>query len=124
MKAQLQLVYGVTLEPGPTDARSWSRQDWYAGPAAGEQSSFSGPRGRGRGRGRSFGRGRGGASYRTGRPYGEKAPEDVQHGPWTQEKGDKEGLDTIHKMRESSQALHAEGISEFVQLCQLKYGEQ
>lgn len=135
LPAQLQLVYGVTLEPGPDEARSWSRQAWYSDGVNRDGVSGGGVfrrggRGRGRGstrggRGRGFGRGwhGGGATNRVDLPYGEKAPDDVQHGPWTQEKGDNEGLDVIRKMRNASDEVHAEGMEEFVQLCRLKFGE-
>lgn len=51
-------------------------------------------------------------------------PDDRQHGPWTQEKGDKEALAVVKKMREgdgSSEDEAAEGMREFVELCQIKF---
>lgn len=50
--------------------------------------------------------------------------EDRQHGQWTQEKGDKEGLAVIKKMRQGGgeEDEKAEGMREFVELCLMKFG--
>ncbi|KAK5119281.1 hypothetical protein LTR85_007637 [Meristemomyces frigidus] len=117
LKLQLQRIYGLTLEPGPDETRSWNRQPLY-GQQRTDAPNF---RGRGRGRGRGFdtgvrgGRGRGGF----------QANEDRQHGPWTQEKGDKEGLAVIKKMRQGDEEDEkAEGMREFVELCLMKFGPE
>lgn len=115
LKIQLQTIYGLTLEPGPDEARSWNRQPLY-GQHRPEPPSF---RGRGRGRGRGSDRGGRGGRGRGGF----EANEDRQHGPWTQEKGDKEGLAVIKKMRLGGEDdRKAEGMREFVELCVLKFG--
>ncbi|KAK3721711.1 hypothetical protein LTR37_002876 [Vermiconidia calcicola] len=113
LKVQLQMVYGLTLEPGPDEARSWNR-----GPLPGfaQQHMRGGARGRARGRGQRGGRaGRGGG-------YESFDPEERQRGPWTQEKGDKEGLGVIKKMRESGDEEDGEGLREFIELCGIKFG--
>ncbi|KAK6396084.1 hypothetical protein LTR65_010194 [Meristemomyces frigidus] len=123
LTVQLQTIYALTLEPGPDEARSWNRQPLY-GEQRPEPRSF---RGRGRGRGaRGFDRG-GRGSDRGGRGGrgrgGFQANEDRQHGPWTQEKGDKEGLVVVKKMRLGNEDdAKAEGMREFLELCQMKFG--
>ena len=51
-------------------------------------------------------------------------PDERQRGPWTQDKGDKEALAVIKKMREGREGEDdaAEGMREFVELCRLRYG--
>ena len=51
-------------------------------------------------------------------------PEERQRGPWTQEKGDKEALATIKKMRSGDGEPDdlTEGTREFVELCRIKFG--
>lgn len=113
LKAQLQVVYGLTLEPGPDDSRSWNR-----GPLLGslDPDRVSNLRGRGRGRGARGPRG--------GRGGREQMPqEDRQHGMWTQGKGDREALAAVKKWRTGhDEEGMAEGMREFVELCQLKFG--
>lgn len=117
LRTQLQAVYGLTLQPGPDETRTWNR---------GALPGFTAPRrgfdaGRGRARGRSA---RGQRGSRGGRGGHEHMPDDRQHGPWTQEKGDKEALAVVKKMREgdgSSEDEAAEGMREFVELCQIKF---
>ena len=114
LRIQLQAVYGLTLEPGPDEAKSWNRQ-----PLPGVARSYHSRRGsRGRGRGRGIGNHRGGA-YRM-----DTAPEERQHGPWNQEKGDKEALSVIKNIREagSDNDKTSAGMREFVELCQIKFG--
>ncbi|SMQ46666.1 unnamed protein product [Zymoseptoria tritici ST99CH_3D7] len=113
IKHQLQLAYGVTLEPGPDDAYGWNRKDWLDE----HRPTFHQQRGRGGRGGRGNTRGGGG-----GRQEHEFA--DWQRGPWTQEKGDKFGLHYIHQMRndERNDEL-AEGLNEFIELCQLRFGK-
>jgi len=113
LRHQLQVMYGLTLEPGPDEARTWSKK-----PLFGFQS-YPSNESRGRGRGhvgrsaRSRGRGRGGRSVQEERP----------HGPWTQEKGDKEALLIMKKMQEGLENDElSEGLREFVTLCQIKHG--
>lgn len=49
--------------------------------------------------------------------------ENRQHGPWTQEKGDKEALAVMKKMRSGAEEdVRAEGMREFIQLCHMKFG--
>nr|POE46991.1 hypothetical protein CFP56_00323 [Quercus suber] len=110
---QLQMIYGLTLDPGPEDARTWNRQRIYGDPAP---EYF---RGRGRGRGRGFGarggRGRGGHDEHSDRP----------RGLWTPEKGEKDGLTVIKRMREGPvDDERAEGLREFGELCRMRFGEQ
>jgi zinc finger HIT domain-containing protein 3 len=122
LKAQLQIAYAHTLDPGPNDKFSWHRQpllgSLYPDPA------HTHHRGRGRGRG-----GRGGRSQRGARgSWGGRAElndpsEERQRGPWTQEKGDKESLLAIKKMKMGDERDEkAEGMREFVELCQIKFG--
>jgi hypothetical protein len=57
-------------------------------------------------------------------PYAEKSPAEMQHGPWSQEKGDKEATDLMKQMRNATDESHADGMEEFLQLCQMRFGEQ
>ena len=50
-------------------------------------------------------------------------PPDRQHGAWTQEKGDKEALSVVKKMRNGAGEEKAEGMKEFNELCQMKFGQ-
>lgn len=50
--------------------------------------------------------------------------EERQHGNWTREKGDKEALVVMKRMRKGKQDdERAEGLREFVRLVAMKYGE-
>ena len=123
LKMQLQAAYALTLEPGPDEARSWYRQ-----PLPGVQSSSPiSKRGnfRGRGRGRADrGRGmrrRGGFGGHGGH---DEMSEERQHGAWTQEKGDKEALLVLKKMKQAGEdEERAEGMREFVELCSMRFGD-
>lgn len=114
LKYQLQLAYGVTLEPGPDEEFTWGRRDWLDDERNAVRGGFRG-RGRGRGRG-ARARGRG------GRFIPELPHDDRQRGPWTQEKGDKQALNLVHRMRIGSEDELVEGMSEFIELCQIKFG--
>ncbi|KAK5136829.1 hypothetical protein LTR08_001751 [Meristemomyces frigidus] len=117
LKIQLQAVYGHTLEPGPDDARSWNREPMY-GDGRPDTNSFRG-RGRGRGRGKGFDRGGRGGRGRGGF----HTDDDRQHGAWTREKGDKEALAVVKKMRQGGEDdAKAEGMREFLELCLMKFG--
>ncbi len=114
LKVQLQGIYGLTLEPGPDEARSWNRQ-----PLPGAVTSYHSSRGA-----RGRGRGRGNFSNRGGYP-GKTFPEqEREHGPWTQAKGDKEALSVIKNMRKDGSEKDdlCEGMREFIELCQIKFG--
>ena len=116
LKVQLQTVYGLTLEPGPDEARTWNRQ-----PLPGSSQPVHDARRRGRGRGDRGHRGGRGA-----KGGWNDVPEERQRGPWTQEKGDKEALGVIKKMREGSIGEGddaSEGMREFVELCMIKFGK-
>ncbi|RMY47766.1 hypothetical protein D0863_15559 [Hortaea werneckii] len=129
LKIQIQALYALTLEPGPEDARTWSRE-----PLPGDSIRTPGPgfntRGRGGRGGRRGGRGRGGS----GVGGDTTALEGRQHGAWTVEKGEKEALGTMRKMRRrgtgnqglqtSSGSDKAEGLQEFVELCMLRFGPE
>ncbi|KAI7353894.1 hypothetical protein KC354_g11351 [Hortaea werneckii] len=131
LRIQLQALYALTLEPGPEEARTWSRQP-LPGESAPATGTGFGQRGRGGRRG-GRGRGRGGGSG-----FGGNATpsEGRQHGPWTVEKGEKEALGTMKKMRVGSQNNNgssgggggggdkAEGLKEFVELCLLRFGPE
>lgn len=56
----------------------------------------------------------------------ESEREEREHGAWTQAKGDKEALTVMKKMRgEDSEADDMnEGMREFVQLCQMRFGDE
>ncbi|KAI6912760.1 hypothetical protein D0867_06157 [Hortaea werneckii] len=136
LKIQLQALYALTLEPGPEEARTWSRE-----PLPGDAVPTPGPgmnsRGRGGGRGGRRG-GRGGGRGRGGSGGGGEATAAMeggrQHGVWTVEKGEKEALGTMRKMRRrgtgnqglqtSSGSDKAEGLQEFVELCMLRFGPE
>lgn len=48
--------------------------------------------------------------------------EERQHGMWTQEKGDKEALSVMRRMRLAGQEDEkAEGLREFGELCLIKF---
>lgn len=112
LKVQLQLIYGLTLEPGPEDARTWNR-----GPLFGEQSSTQ------RGRNRGRGRGRAGQGSRMGEKRYAGREEERPRGPWTQEKGEGEAIRLVGKMRAGpGEDELAEGMREFVELCVMRYG--
>ncbi|KAF2172870.1 hypothetical protein M409DRAFT_16824 [Zasmidium cellare ATCC 36951] len=118
LKNQLQLVYGVTLEPGPNETSSWARKNWFKdGHDEQSESNRGGFRDRGRGRGRIRGRG---GRYIPDTPSSDNG----LHGAWTQEKGNKQAQDIIHAMRSSGKSDLAEGMEEFIQLCHLKFGEK
>ncbi|KAF2479153.1 hypothetical protein BDY17DRAFT_356557 [Neohortaea acidophila] len=115
LKVQLQTIYGLTLEPGPDEARSWNRRPLpgFAPP------SFIARGGRGRGRGT----GRRGMNDRGGRGGYDNASEERERGPWTQAKGDKEAVGVLAKMRTGNVGGEdvAEGMKEFIQLCPTAY---
>lgn len=119
LKIQLQAIYGLTLEPGPNEARSWNRQ-----PLPGFQpASFQHRGGRGRGRGRGdFGRG----GAKGGRFGTDSSRDEREHGAWTQAKGDKEALKVMKKMRgEGDEVANVnEGMREFVELCRIRFGDE
>lgn len=100
LRIQLQSVYGLTLEPPPSDPQD-------------QQSSF-GSRGRG-GRG---GRGSGGWRGQRGR-YGQQSQQPRQS-HWNQVKGDKEAADAFKRMRDREG--DSEGLAEFVKLITMKFG--
>lgn len=127
LKAQLQVIYGLTLEPGPDDKWTWNKQPLLPPPFSGApRRIFRGGAGRGRGmrgaRGMRGGRGRGGYD----RDGGREAFEERQHGLWTHEKGDKEALLAMKKMKTTGVGREdderVEGMREFVELCQIKFG--
>lgn len=114
---QLQAIYGLTLEPGPNEARTWNRQ-----PLPGlSPPNLPSRGGRGRGRGRND-LGHGGS--RGGRYGTATVGDEREYGPWTQTKGDKEALSVIKKMRGEGSELDdvSEGMKEFVELCRIKFG--
>ncbi|KAK3675076.1 hypothetical protein LTR78_005010 [Recurvomyces mirabilis] len=119
LQAQLQVAYGLTLEPSPEDKFSWSR-----GPLLGALDPSRGRSTRGRGNDRRGGRGgRGSRGGRGGRHDVEEASEERQRGAWTQDKGDKEALLAIKKMKTGGERDEkAEGMREFVELCQMRFG--
>lgn len=120
LKVQLQAIYGLTLEPGPDEARTWNRQRL---PGFDPPRLYSrGGRSRGRGRGRGDGRGGGrGGRFDPGPDEGER-----EYGAWTQAKGDKEALKVMKKLRGDDQQLTDlnEGMREFVELCQIRFGDK
>ncbi|KAM3418556.1 hypothetical protein BST61_g4533 [Cercospora zeina] len=117
LRYQIQLVYGVTIEPGPEDAYTWGKQKWFDDGSNPQRSK--GFRGRG-------GRGRGGfrGGFQSGRDntMDELPVEERQHGPWTQTKADKQGLDLIKKLREVNHIELSEGMREFTKLCVIRFG--
>jgi zinc finger HIT domain-containing protein 3 len=118
LKTQLQVIYGLTLEPGPDDERSWNRRPLFADPTA------RGGHNRGRGRGHS----RGGRGGRHGVKRGryEIPAEGRPRGSWTQDKGDKEALAVMKKMRAAAPNgladAKTDGMREFIDLCLMKFG--
>ena len=119
LDVQLQGIYGLTLEPGPDEARTWNRQ-----PLPGSQDANSPVRVRGRDRSRGDRVRRGHRGGRGARGGLDSVLDERQRGPWTQDKGDKEALAVIKKMREGREGEDdaAEGMREFVELCRLRYG--
>lgn len=117
LKYELQLVFGVTLEPGPDDAYTWNKQKWFDDGRDAQRGGRGAYRGAQRGRGR--GRARGGFHDTNVIP-----PEDRIRGPWTQTKGDQQGLDLIKKMKHASNGELSEGMLEFVKLCTLRFHDQ
>ena len=82
-------------------------------------------------RGGNFrGRGRGGRDSRDGRGGGfEVGPsEERERGVWTQEKGDKEAMEVMRRMRNGEGGVcgaeeeASEGMREFVELCRMRFG--
>jgi hypothetical protein len=124
LKVQLQTVYGLTLEPGPEEARTWNKNPLPALPGY-ALPNYRGYSSRGRGRGW---RGDRGGRYRRGWPANEGSQaEDREHGRWTQEKGDREAVKMIAKMRDGSgdwrrEDEPAEGMREFVELVRMRFG--
>lgn len=118
LQHELQLVYGVTIEPGPDEVHTWARQKWLDDGSAQQQSRAMRSRG-GRGRGRGGFRG----GYRGG--HGNQADDlpfaERQHGPWTQSKGDKQGLDLLRKLQDVNHLELSEGMLEFVRLCAIRF---
>ncbi|RMX80169.1 hypothetical protein D0869_07754 [Hortaea werneckii] len=137
LKIQLQALYALTLEPGPEDARTWSREPLPGDPVPTPGPGFN-TKGRGGGRGgrggRRGGRGRGGS--RVGGEATAALEGGRQHGVWTVEKGEKEALGTMRKMRRGGNSNQqqqqntgsgsdkAEGLREFVELCMLRFGPE
>nr|POE89291.1 hypothetical protein CFP56_76559 [Quercus suber] len=108
LSLQLQMIYGLTLNPGPEDARTWNRQPLYGDRAP----EYSGDRSRGRGRGSGVrgGRGRGGHEAQSDRPRGQ----------WTDDKGKQDALTVIKRMREGADDdERAEALREFGELCRM-----
>ncbi|CAK4030557.1 Hypothetical predicted protein [Lecanosticta acicola] len=118
LKHQLQLACGLTLEPGPDDSTRWNKQNWYPDDHGNTRGGLQ-DRGHGRGRGRGGGSGGG----RGGLLFTEVPPEERLRLPWNREKGDKQATEIIGSMRKSANEEHAEGMGEFVQLCQMKFGK-
>ena len=53
----------------------------------------------------------------------DETSEERQHGAWTQEKGDKEALLVLKKMKQAGEdEERAEGMREFVELCLMRFG--
>lgn len=121
LRIQLQTVYGLTLEPGPEESRTWNKQPLPPLPGY-DAPVLSVSRGRGRNRG-----GRGGRGNRRGGHHQEPHNEEREYGRWTLEKGDREAVNMIAKMRQGdgkSDDDVAEGMREFVELVRLRYGEK
>lgn len=119
LKLQLGALYGLTLEPGPDDARTWNRQPLpgYVPPNA--------PSYRSRGRGR----GRGGRDSRGSRADVVDWRDEREKGVWTREKGEKEAMHVMKTMREgqgsdAQDGENAEGMREFIALCRLRFGQR
>ncbi|KAI7182490.1 hypothetical protein KC363_g8745 [Hortaea werneckii] len=126
LRIQLQALYALTLEPGPEEARTWSRQPLPGESAPPATGTGFGQRGRGGGRRGGRGRGRGGGSGLGGHAT---PSEGRQHGLWTVEKGEKEALGTMRRMRVGNQNNRgggdkAEGLKEFIELCRLRFGPE
>ena len=126
LKSQLSTVYGLTLEPGLEDSKTWNRGPL---PFALEHDSSSIRESRSRGsfrgaRGSRGSRGRGGWNR-----FECSAQEEREHGRWTQEKGDREAMKVIAKIREGSgNAVRSddatEGMREFIELVMLRFGDR
>lgn len=124
LKVQLQTVYGLTLEPGPEDSRTWHKlplpplpgYDLSQPSATRSRGGFRGGRGGRRGRNRG------------GRTRDEEARnEEREHGRWTQEKGDREAVKMVARMREGSGKDGddiADGMREFVELVRIRFAEK
>ncbi|RMY76761.1 hypothetical protein D0863_01753 [Hortaea werneckii] len=136
LKIQLSAVYALTLEPGPEDLRTWWREA-LPGDAVPSTGQGGHSRGRGGGRGgRRGGRGRGRGGSGVGGDARTPAEGGRQHGVWTAEKGEKEALGVMRRMRMGNQngggsgggggggggGDKAEGLKEFVELCMLRFG--
>lgn len=119
LRHELQLVYGVTIEPGPDEVHTWAKQKWFDDGSARHPSRMTGSRS---GRGRSRGGFRVGSRARQGDMAEELPVEQRQHGPWTQSKGDKQGMDLLRKLRGVSHPELSEGMLEFIRLCSLRFG--
>ena len=124
LKLQLQTVYGLTLEPGPEDARTWNKYPLPSLPG------YAPPNHRGS---TSRGRARGGRGDRGGRNRGgwnaheASQSQDREHGRWTSEKGDREAVNMITKMKDGNgdwrrEDEPAEGMREFVELVRMRFG--
>ncbi|KAI5369892.1 Putative Zinc finger HIT domain-containing protein [Septoria linicola] len=118
LKHEIQLVYGLTMEPGPEEAYTWGNQKWFDDNHASQRARASQNRGN-RGRGRASGGGRGGR----GRLPDELPFDERQRGPWTQSKGDKQGLEIMGKLRATHHLELSEGMREFIKLCSMKFGQ-
>ncbi len=124
LRLQLQTIYGLTLEPGPEEARSWSKQPLPSLPGYDlPEPSVTMSRGGFRG-----GRGPRGARNRGGRTrHAESRDDEREHGRWTQEKGDREAVQMVAKMREGGKTDGddvADGMREFVELVRMRFGEK
>ena len=122
LQLQLQTVYGLTLEPGPEDSRTWNKQPLPPLPGYDAPAPPPPTRGCGSHRGRG---GRG--NRRGGGRHQEDGREQREHGRWTQEKGDREASKVLAKMREGDGTDGddvAEGVREFVELVRLRFGEK
>lgn len=124
LKVQLQTVYGLTLEPGPEEARTWNKYPLPSLPGY-VSPNHRGSSSRGRARG---GRGDRGGRHRGGwNSYEASQAEEREYGRWTSEKGDREAVKMIGKMQEGSgnwrrEDEPAEGMREFVELVRMRFG--
>jgi zinc finger HIT domain-containing protein 3 len=121
LKLQLQTIYGLTIEPGPEDSRTWNKQPLPSLP--GYEIPTPPPPARGRG---SY-RGRGGRGNRRGGRGHQNGEDEREYGRWTQEKGDREALKMLAKMRVGDGKDGddvAEGMRDFIELVGLRFGEK